>query len=396
MAQVKIIFLLSHAFNPNEGGVQRTTIKLGKYFSENGFSVFYYSLAPNSHTISSKEGLFYPGDSVSRNPDSLCKHLIFTLRSINPHIIINQMPYEKLFQRGLKKYRSESKFYLIGCLRNSLFSFKSNIRTNLKSRTNGLIYKILATKVGVLLIQQIHYFKHKNQLNRIIELHDDFVLLTPPNEEELKYFIRDFDKSKVKCIPNSIPFVCDLLPSVKKQILFVGNLNVYHKRVDLLIPFWKSICNQLTEWNFVIVGDGPLRSVMQRQIQNENIPRVSLTGRIDPERFYKESAIFIMTSAYEGFPNVLLEAQSFGLASIVFNSYMALDWIANNNKDTFFVKPFDLHEMARVTLNLCNNEQLLINARNYALLNARRFTTDKIGLQWLELFEMNKQRFLHK
>jgi len=395
MAQVKIIFLLSHALNPNEGGVQSTTIKLGKYFSDKGFSVFYYSLASSRHIISSKEGLFYPGDNVSRNPDSLYNNLISTLRVINPHIIINQMPYEKLFQRVLKKYRSESRFYLIGCLRNSLFSFRSNTKNIIKSRTNRFIYKIFATKVGVFVIQKLHYFKHKSILKRIIELHDDFVLLTPRNEDELKYFIKDFDRSKVKCIPNSIPFVCDHLSSVKKQILFVGNLNVYHKRVDLLLPFWKSICNQLSEWNFVIIGDGPFKSVMEMQIHNENIPRVSLTGRINPERFYKESSIFIMTSAYEGFPNVLLEAQSYGLASVVFNSYMALDWIANDKKDTFFVKPFDLQEMARVTMTLCNNENLLVNSRKFALLNAKRFTIDKVGLQWLELFEMNQKRFLN-
>ena len=37
------------------------------------------------------------------------------------------------------------------------------------------------------------------------------------------------------------------------------------------------------------------------------------------EEFYENSACFIMSSVYEGFPRVLLEAQSFGLPIISFD-----------------------------------------------------------------------------
>ena len=44
MKQLKIFFTLTVSFNPNEGGVQRSTFKMGKYFYEQGHKVFYYSL----------------------------------------------------------------------------------------------------------------------------------------------------------------------------------------------------------------------------------------------------------------------------------------------------------------------------------------------------------------
>ena len=393
MKPKKILFTLSHAFSPTDGGVQRTTFKLGQYFYDKGFDVYYYSLAYEGHRIPEKGKLFYPGKDVKATPAALVVDVYAVLKKISPDIIINQMPYEKIFRHALRKYKSEAECFLIGCLRNSLFSFKSNAEDIIARKSSGSLQKVLTSRIGIRTMQHVHRFKHRAQLKEILEVHDKFILLTPRNEDELKYFLTGYDSSKIGFIPNSIPGVLSELPLKKKQILFVGNLNVHQKRADLLLPFWKKVCHQLPEWNFVIVGDGDYKGKMESIIQQESIPRVRLLGRTNPEPYYLESSVFIMTSAYEGFPNVLLEAQSHGLASIVVNSYLSLNWIANENTDTLFVPPFEISNMAEKAVALCNDPGKLLMMEHSALKNAGRFTIEKVGLLWLDLFEKNRQYF---
>lgn len=385
MKEKKILFTLSHAFSPTDGGVQRTTYKLGKYFTENGFDVFYYSLAAKGHIVPEFGTLFYP-DKQTKDYGFLSDNIYSILEQVKPDIVINQMPYEKIFRDVLGKAKAKHGYVLLGCLRNSLFSFKSNIVDILKRRSPKRFHMLFTSKVSLYLFLKVHIVKHRKQLIEIIEVHDKFILLTPRNENELQYFLKDYPRNKISFIPNSIPSVLDTLPEKRKKILFVGNLNIHQKRADLLIPFWNKIYKHLPDWEFCIVGDGDQRLAMEKKIEQLKVPRITLIGRANPESYYLESSIFIMPSAYEGFPNVLLEAQSYGLVPVVFNTYLSLGWIVNEDKDALFAKAFNVEELAEKALKLALNDELRTSMAHRALNNANRFTIDKVGAQWLTLF----------
>ena len=62
---MRILFTMTPAFKPEEGGVQRTTFKLGKYFTKQGMDVSYYSTADKGHIRAEYGTLYhgnYPGD----------------------------------------------------------------------------------------------------------------------------------------------------------------------------------------------------------------------------------------------------------------------------------------------------------------------------------------------
>ena len=71
---MKIFFTLTPAFDPNAGGVQRTTFKLGKYFSEKGLDIYYYSLAKTGH-VEVRNGTLYtaPETGCHKNPSNTQK-----------------------------------------------------------------------------------------------------------------------------------------------------------------------------------------------------------------------------------------------------------------------------------------------------------------------------------
>jgi glycosyltransferase involved in cell wall biosynthesis len=240
-----------------------------------------------------------------------------------------------------------------------------------------------------------HKYLHRKSLRNILSNHDRYILLSPPNEKELKYFVGGFMQYKVMPIPNSIPEV-QAKPGIKEKIiLHVGRLNDDQKRSDLLLPFWSACKDRLPEWKFVVVGDGPYMAEMKDQIRNQNIERVTLTGFQKPEVYFKKASIFMMPSAYEGFPNTILEAQSYGCPVLAYKSYDALDWIVNDGEDAFLMEPFDVQKMADAAVDLAKDEKNLKLAQNAALKNAGRFTIDKVGKIWEELFEKLSEKKLN-
>ena len=385
---MKILFTLTPAFNPNGGGVQRTTWKLGKYFTGSGYEVSYYSLAKKGHVEVPFGTLhFAPEENKNRNPENI-RDLGRVLKKIKPDIVINQMPYEKELRDSLAGLKKEVGFRLIGCLRNSLFNFKNNARDQMQRMLPETLFRLMDNRAGIGLVQWRHYIKHRLDLKAILDKHDFFILLAPPNRTELEYFVGGYKKEKVRSIPNSIPAVQDqsVLSRKEKMILHVGRLNISQKRSDLLTEFWLKIHEKLPDWRFVIVGDGPYFKTLKKEIQDHNLPRIFLEGYQKPARYYQKASVFMMPSAYEGFPNTLLEAQSNGCAPVLFNSYAALDWITEDGKNAILTQPFNTEEMAASTEQLIIQQDALGTMQKQDLENARRFTIEKVGREWEQLF----------
>jgi glycosyltransferase involved in cell wall biosynthesis len=94
----------------------------------------------------------------------------------------------------------------------------------------------------------------------------------------------------------------------------------------------------------------------------------------------------MMPSAYEGLPHTIIDSQSFGCPTLAFNSYAALEHIVNDGKDALLAKPYDTEEMAKLCINLAKNDKTLAEMQNSALQNAERFSIEKVGKKWLNLF----------
>jgi glycosyltransferase involved in cell wall biosynthesis len=385
----KVLFVLTPAFSPNSGGVQHTTFKLGKYFTEQGLEVHYFSFAATGHVIVNYGELHHPvGSAEAERTIEMLKSLITRLA---PDVVINQMPYENRLRDALFKKRQQHSFLLLGCLRNALFSVKNNLPHYAELILPRILQRFFKNPLGYGILLLGHKRKHKRALKEILDKHDYFVLLTPPNREELKYFVGNYKADKTIVIPNSIPDVHFDGSHKEKIILHVGRLNIPQKRSDLLLEVWRKIYHQLPDWEFVIVGDGPYKSSMEDQIRREKLPRVSLTGYQKPDPYYQKAALFLMPSAFEGFPNVLLEAQSFGVVPVVFNSYPALPWIVEHGMNARLVTAFDTEQMGLEIVNLSGDSLTLERMSEASIRNAEKFTIDKVGQMWLSFFKQKTE-----
>lgn len=90
------------------------------------------------------------------------------------------------------------------------------------------------------------------------------------------------------------------------------------KRHDLLIEAFGSIAATRPALRLVLVGDGPLRPAIERQVRDLGlVGRVRLLGHeLNPEPFYAAFDIAVQASSREGLPNAMLEAGAAGRALV--------------------------------------------------------------------------------
>ena len=125
-------------------------------------------------------------------------------------------------------------------------------------------------------------------------------------------------------IPRLVPRLNpeDFVPPGQKLLLAVGT-KLHQKGFDRLVAAFAGLQADFPDWSLVILGiqDVPYRGVNQaarlRQLMGSASSRLILPGNVgNVGDWYKASDLFVLSSRFEGYPNVLLEAMASGLACL--------------------------------------------------------------------------------
>jgi glycosyltransferase involved in cell wall biosynthesis len=129
---------------------------------------------------------------------------------------------------------------------------------------------------------------------------------------------------------------------------------------------------------------------MKNFCQEHELDRVIFIGKYNPNDCYKKSKIFHMTSAFEGFGNVLVEAQNFGCVPMLFNSYAAAQDIVIHNENGILVTPFNIDKYVEETKDLMLNcsklNQLAVNGYEHIT----KFSYEESYKKWEHVFKSLK------
>lgn len=106
---------------------------------------------------------------------------------------------------------------------------------------------------------------------------------------------------------------------IDKTLLSVGGLRPEKDHSTLILAF-ASIANRFPDWRLRIVGDGPLRDKLSREVRSLGLEaRIDLAGATrSVEREYRSAHLFVLPSIYEAFPNCVAEALAHGLPAVGF------------------------------------------------------------------------------
>lgn len=241
-------------------------------------------------------------------------------------------------------------------------------------------------------------YQMKNHLNNY-NRSDKYVFLAKSFEEEYRQLSGIDDKAnKFYAINNPLTYHYSYdmaqYESKKKEVLYVGRIYEYQKRVSYVIKIWKLIENeqQFNDWTLKIVGDGPDKKASEKLATELGLKRVSFEGFKDPKPYYLDSSIFMMTSAMEGFGMTLVEAQQYGVVPLAMDTYSSLHEIIENWKNGVIIQDNDLNGYAKAIEKLMTDTAYRKQIAENGLKTCKKFTVEHIADEWEHLFnEMTKQ-----
>nr|WP_283652049.1 glycosyltransferase [Enterococcus faecium] len=145
-------------------------------------------------------------------------------------------------------------------------------------------------------------------------------------------------------------------------------------------------------WNVNLIGDGTKSQIEKFQYLYSKMKYPSKINYLGPKNsdelaaYYKNSRILVSPALYEGFGLTLVEAMNFGLPVVTFETTGAME-ITQNGKFGYLVKDFSENNFIKGTIDLINNEKILAEYTELALLRSNTFSLNSILQQWEELLK---------
>jgi len=155
----------------------------------------------------------------------------------------------------------------------------------------------------------------------------------------------------------------------------------------VLLHAWKLVSAEAPDWKLVIAGDGEERSALEEIITMLNLQDcVTLVGmRQDIENVYRNASIFCLSSHYEGFALVLLEAMAFGLPIVSTDCETGPTELIRNGENGMLVRAGDPRALADGLIEVIRDNNLANALASSARDVARRYTLDGIAKCWEQL-----------
>ena len=175
----------------------------------------------------------------------------------------------------------------------------------------------------------------------------------------------------------------------QKEVLWVGRFDDKHKRLSETLRIWALVekDNRFNNWKLRIVGYGPDEAYYKKLVTRLGLKNVSFEGKQESKPFYQTASIFMMTSAFEGFPMVLTEAQQMCVVPLAFNTFASLSDVVENGQTGFSISEGDRYQYVETLKCLMSDSTLRKNIAIKARDSIQNFSVENITKQWNELFE---------
>lgn len=385
---MNILFTSSTPFHPLRGGVGRVTDTLCKELQKRGYQVFYL----NADWVAEERKKYkYPAPvtilPIKNIDDAQCvisyrKYLIEN----KIDVVINQDALYVDFYNNVGNLPIK----VISVIHNNpLMNYNHLLNELLTLRNNSLLERMKR------IVRCLLYLRVKKQLKEYIDKRfgniilssDKILMLSPYYVQSLKNFgISVENKFDYVYNPNSFPLQTSLFKK-KKEIIYVGRLDNRSKKVGRLIKVWSKVGKKYPDWNLTIVGDGPDRNQLEVLKKKYQVGNLTFEGFQSPIEYYKRASIICMTSSFEGFPMVLVEAMQFGCVPIAFDSFEAIHDVIIPEKTGELVKPFKIKDYINKLSNLIDDDTKRTTMSDAASMYVARFDVKTIADRWEYILE---------
>lgn len=194
-----------------------------------------------------------------------------------------------------------------------------------------------------------------------------------------------------------IPVAVSLVPSPREdhaqdrddrtlRVLYIGRF-VWFKNVPAFVETADRVLRRLGEAEFFLIGDGEERSAVEALVHRLSLgDKVHLLGALEPRavaRWLQKADVLLLTSRYEGFGRVVVEAMHYGVVPVCTDVNGPRD-IVQDGVDGFLA-PSDPDALAAKIMELATDRPLLDRLRHAARRNAAlRFDPEMLRRRWLD------------
>lgn len=192
-------------------------------------------------------------------------------------------------------------------------------------------------------------------------------------------------RKKSVVIPNPVPtpHAAHAPETATPFVLAAGRL-VEQKGFDLLLHAFARNRKAFPDWHLVIAGDGPLREELIHLSRRLGLgERVRFAGLVkDMDQLYAAATIFVLSSRFEGYPNVLCEAMSHGLPCVAARCPSGPDEIITHGENGLLAPCEDADALAQAMATLQESPKLRETTGSRATEIAARYSIQNIAARW--------------
>lgn len=223
------------------------------------------------------------------------------------------------------------------------------------------------------------------QDEKIVRQFDSFVVLT---EEDKGYW---GELPNIEAIPNAaITANASQSDCTAHRVIAVGRLD-YQKGFDRLIEAWSIVKKdfEYSDWQLDIFGQGEWKEMLERMIRENELTNCAHINQPtnDIEEEYCHSSLIVMTSHFEGFGMVLVEAMLHGIPAIAFDCKCGPKDIIEDGRNGLLVPEGDVPTLAEAMKKLMSDESLRRKMGTEALKIKEKYSEEAVMGRWIKLFE---------
>ena len=190
-------------------------------------------------------------------------------------------------------------------------------------------------------------------------------------------------------LPNTVRAIEPPRADLGARRIFAAGRYTPQKGYDFLIHAWAPVARKHPDWELKICGNGQSKSRLLARIEEEGIgAQTELAGPTDdvPGEMARAS-IYALSSRFEGFPLVLVEAMSKGMACVAFDCPTGPADIIDDHRNGLLVPAKDVDGLSAALLEMIEDEELRRRCGDAALETSRDYTMAAIGPRWEEMLQ---------